>query len=66
MKIIGILLIAFGLIDLFGSYADFDLWGNLGVQLPEIIWRFSAYIEIALGYLLVKQGSNPSEETQQA
>lgn len=49
MKIAGILIILFGVVDLGGSFVDFDLWGTLGVQLPEILWQFSAYIEIAIG-----------------
>lgn len=66
MKIIGILIIAFGLVDLIGSYAEFDLWGGfLGVQLPEVLWKFSAYIEIAIGAALFKFGSS-SEEAEPA
>ena len=61
MKIIGILLIAMGLVDLFGSYADFDLWGTIGIELPEIIWRFSAYIELLAGYFLFQAGSGSDE-----
>ena len=57
MKIAGIILIAIGAVDLIGSFVGFDLWGTIGVPLPEIIWRFSAYIEIALGYFLFQQGS---------
>ena len=50
MKIVGILIIVFGLVDLIGSFTGFDLWGTIGIQLPEVIWRYSAYIEIAIGY----------------
>ncbi len=65
MKIAGILLIIVGLVDLVGSYADFDLWGGfLGIQLPEIVWKFSAYIEMGIGYLLFNMGSGGSEEAE--
>jgi len=50
MKIVGILIILFGLVDLIGSFTGFDLWGTIGIQLPEMIWKYSAYIEIAIGY----------------
>lgn len=50
MKIVGILILIFGVVDLAGSFAGFDLWGTIGVQLPEILWKYSAYIEIAVGY----------------
>ena len=56
MIIVGGLLMAFGLVDLIGSFASFDLWGTLGIQLPDIIWSFSAYIELALGFFLIKFG----------
>jgi len=59
LKIIGIVLILIGLVDLGGTYTEFDLWGGLiGVQLPEVIWKYSAYIEIGVGYLLVTLGSS--------
>ena len=62
MKIAGILIIAIGLIDLIGSYAGFDLWGGfLGIQLPELLWKFSSYIEIAIGYGLIKLGTTAAE-----
>lgn len=59
MKIIGIILLAIGLIDLVGTYADFDLWGGfLGVNLPDVLWQYSAFIEIGLGYFIFKLGSD--------
>lgn len=58
MIVVGGLLIAFGLVDLIGSFAEFDLWGTLGIQLPDAIWSFSAWIEIALGFFVCKLGLN--------
>ena len=61
MKIIGIILLAIGLIDLVGTYADFDLWGEfLGVNLPDVLWQYSAFIEIGLGYFIFKLDTNKS------
>jgi hypothetical protein len=63
MKIIGGLLIAFGIADVGGSYAGVDVWGDwIGVQLPEAIWNFTGYIELGLGYLLFKMGSGGEPE----
>jgi len=63
MKILGIILIAIGLVDLLGSYAEFDLWGGFfGVHLPDIVWKFSAYIAIGAGYFAL-QFSSSSDET---
>ena len=65
MKIFGIIFIAIGLVDLVGSYADFDLWGGfLGIQLPELLWKYSSYIEIAIGYGLINFA--PKGETEEA
>ena len=62
MKILGMILIAFGLVDLAGSYMDFDLWGTIGIQLPEMLWKFSSYIEIGVGYFIMQLGSSDSDE----
>jgi uncharacterized membrane protein YphA (DoxX/SURF4 family) len=54
MKVIGILLIVFGIVDFISSYKGFDLWrGFVGVNLPDFLWQISAYIEIGLGYFIV-------------
>ena len=65
MKIIGGLLVAFGIADVIGSYAGVDVWGEwIGVQLPAAIWSFSAYIEIGLGYFLFNLGSGSDSEAE--
>jgi len=54
MNFIGMLLIAIGIADFASSYMDFDLWGGVvGVQLPDLLWQFSAYIEMSLGYFIM-------------
>ena len=59
MKIAGILLIVFGLVDLVGSYLEFDLWGGfIGVQLPKVIWKYSSFIEMGLGYFIFSLGGS--------
>ena len=63
LKTLGIILIAFGLIDLIGSFAGLDVWTEwINISLPELIWMFTAYIEIGLGYFLLKLGSYQVEE----
>lgn len=55
MKVLGILMMLFGGIDLAGSYLDFDLWGGfLRINLPEFLWLYSAYIELLIGYLMIQ------------
>ncbi len=64
LMIVGGFLVIFGLADFISSYAGTDLWGEvIGVQLPEIIWKFSAYAEMLIGYLLFKAGMNVSDDT---
>jgi len=59
MKIIGIILVAIGLIDLGGSYMEFDLWGGfVGIELPELLWTYSGYIEIAIGIFFFNMSSD--------
>ena len=58
LKIIGGALVVFGLIDMGGSWAGQDVWGDwIGVQLPAAIWMFTAWIEIGIGSMLFKLGS---------
>ena len=69
MKYLGMILIAFGLVDFVGSYLDFDLWtGFLGITLPDLLWQFSAYIECIVGYFLFNFGSktNAVEDNESA
>ncbi|MBN2768048.1 MAG: hypothetical protein JXQ68_03015 [Campylobacterales bacterium] len=63
MKIIGIILIAIGLIDFGGSYMGFDLWTDFfHVKLPDAVWRFSSYIELIVGFFLFQAGSKKSAD----
>ncbi|GAA5218507.1 hypothetical protein ACFSJ3_08145 [Corallincola platygyrae] len=67
LKIVGALLVVFGLVDIIGSFAGFDLWGEfIGVQLPDLLWKYSAYLEIALGYFMFKLsgGTSTQEEAE--
>ena len=61
MKIVGIILIIVGVVDIGGSWLGFDLWYFLGFDLPRIIWNFSGYIELGLGYFLFNLGSDTKE-----
>ena len=61
MKIVGIILIIVGVVDVGGSWLGFDLWYFLGFDLPWIIWNFSGYIELGLGYFLFNLGSDTIE-----
>lgn len=64
---IGGAIFLFGLADVIGSFAGVDLWGQyIGVQLPEVLWKYSAYIEMLIGYFVFKAGKGLGDEPQEA
>jgi len=65
LKIIGAIIFLFGVVDIGGSYMDFDLWGKIGIQLPEILWKYSSYIELALGAFLFSLDSRDKEDSEE-
>lgn len=65
LKIIGAIIFIFGLVDFGGSYMDFDLWGKIGISLPDLIWRYSSYIEMGLGGVLFSLGSKDEDEAEE-
>lgn len=56
MKLIGIVFVIIGLVDVIGAFTGFDLWrGFIGWEtMPDILWSISAYIELAIGFALMK------------
>ena len=63
MKIVGIIVIVFGIADIGISYLGVDLWGEyIGVELPELIWTYSGFIEVAIGYGLMKLAGKGQDE----
>jgi len=66
LMVVGGLLVVFGLADLIGSFAGFDLWGGvIGIQVPEMVWKYSAYGEMLIGYFIFKAGVGVSEEVEE-
>ena len=56
MKILGIVLILWGLADFGLSWTGVDVYVSLGIQLPETIWLYSHFISIAIGFGLYQLG----------
>ena len=66
MAILGGIILIFGVVDLVGSFAELDVWGEwIGVQLPDLLWTLSAYIEIALGGWLISMGSSGGDASEE-
>ena len=63
LKIIGGLLVVFGLVDLLGSFGSLDVWADwLGVELTGVFYSWSAYLEIAVGAFLFNKGRSGSKD----
>ena len=62
MKIAGLILIIVGIVDVGGSFIGFDLWGQfIGINLPDIIWYCTGYVELGLGFVLFNSEGNGNE-----
>jgi hypothetical protein len=62
MKILGIVLILWGIADIGLNWIfDTDVYYSLGIQLPEEIWTYSHFISIAIGYGIYKLGEKLQE-----
>lgn len=56
--VVGGLLVAFGVIDFVGSFFGLDVWRDwFGIRLPPLLWKFSPWIEMTIGYALIQAGS---------
>ena len=65
MKIAGIILIVIGVIDIGGSWLEFDLWGTLGIlDYTHWLWYWTGYIELGIGFFLFNfsQGDDTKED----
>lgn len=52
-KLIGFVVMAFGVVDLLAGYAGFDVWEAwFGLKLPMVLWMFTAYLAITIGLFL--------------
>ena len=59
MKIIGILLILWGIADIVLNWIfSVDLYYSIGIQLPDAIWAYSHFIAIAIGFGIYQLGKS--------
>jgi len=59
MRLIGLLLVIFGITDFAMSWMGTDVWADwLGIQLPEWLYYFTAIIEVAIGSAMMRMGGN--------
>ena len=61
LKIIGVLIIAWGVLDFGLSWIDTDLYGEIGINLSEFIYPYTAYIAGIIGWGVYALGNKMSE-----
>ena len=54
MKYLGYFLIAWGVADFGLNLMEIDIWGEMGIPLPDMLWQYSAYIALAAGFGLLQ------------
>ena len=52
LKIIGGLLVAWGVLDFALSWMGIDLYAEIGITIPDAIWAYTAYLVGAIGLAL--------------
>ena len=61
-KLIGGLLVLWGIADLLIGLQGGDLWAQVGITLPAIVWSFSHWIAIIAGAAVFAMGDSNEEE----
>jgi hypothetical protein len=58
LNIIGGLLIAWGVLDFALSWMGTDLYGEIGIIIPEPFWNYTAYVVGAVGLGVIAIGKS--------
>ena len=58
MKIVGIILIAWGVADIGLSFMGTDLYGEIGIQVPLVIYPYTPYIAMVIGFSIMSIGKS--------
>ncbi len=65
MVIFGIILVLLGITDVGMTYLGTDIWSQwFGIQVPEDIWPYTAYIAMGAGYVLISFGRKGDDDTE--
>ena len=57
MRFIGIILIVWGVADVGLSWTGTDIYWEIGINLPEVIYPFTHWVAIGIGYAIYSVGS---------
>jgi hypothetical protein len=58
MKIVGIILIAWGVADIGLSFMGTDLYGEIGIQVPLVIYSYTPFIAMVIGFSIMSIGKS--------
>ncbi len=64
MKIIGGILILWGIADFGLSWIGIDLYWEIGINVPDWLYQWTAWIVMGIGYAIFSIGE-PSKEEQE-
>ena len=65
LKIIGGIIIAWGVLDFGLSWMGTDLYGEIGIIIPEPIWNYTSYIAGIIGVGLIALGNKMGHDATQ-
>ena len=56
IRLFGGLFVGWGLLDVFLSKIDIDLYGNLGLIIPDFLWHTAHWIAMGVGAVMIAIG----------
>ena len=65
MKIIGVILILWGIADFGLSWMGTDLYWEIGINLPELIYQWTPWIAIVIGSAIFSIGEPSKQEEEE-
>ena len=61
-KIVGVILILWGIADFGLSWVGTDLYWEIGINLPDWLYRWTAWIALGIGFAIFSIGKEEEEE----
>lgn len=65
MKIIGIIIILWGVADFGLSWVGTDLYLEIGINLPLWLYQWTAWIAMGIGYAIFSIGESDKQEKEE-
>ena len=61
-KIVGVILILWGIADFGLSWVGTDLYWEIGIKLPDWLYRWTAWIALGIGFAIFSIGKEEEEK----